>query len=577
MRILRFAAAQINTTVGNIEGNLTKMKDSVIRAAGDNADVLIFPELTVTGYPPEDLVFKSQFIDSNLAALKELTDFSRQYPLLIFAGFIDRTDDIYNAAAVIHQGRLIDVYHKIYLPNYGVFDEKRYFASGDSVPVYLYKGVRIGYTICEDLWYPDGPGHFQAAVGDAEIILNSSASPYHTGKQQFREKMYSARAGDEIAALINCNLAGGQDELVFDGTSTAYDESGSLIARMEPFAEDFQCFDINMESVFRKRLKDVRRREQKRVLESPFRIREIEIAGSVPAVQSIDKLPEICDLSDEVGSAYQALVLGTRDYVEKNGFKDVLIAISGGIDSALVAVIAAAALGKHRVHGIYLPSQYSASISGEDAHKLAANLGIDMHELEIQPLFEDYLKSLAPAFQGRPFDIAEENLQSRIRGNIIMALSNKFNWLVLTTGNKSEMSVGYATLYGDMAGGFAVIKDVLKTLVYRIAEYINREEELIPRRIIDRPPSAELRPDQKDTDSLPEYDTLDRIIRAYVEEDCSLDAIAQDVGDEALVKRVIRMIDRSEYKRRQAPPGIKITPRAFGRDRRMPITNRYQT
>jgi NAD+ synthase (glutamine-hydrolysing) len=577
MRILRFAAAQINTTVGNIEGNLTKMKDSVIRAADEKADVLIFPELTVTGYPPEDLVFKSQFIDSNLAALKELTDFSRQYPLLIFAGFIDRTDDIYNAAAVIHQGRLIDVYHKIYLPNYGVFDEKRYFASGDSVPVYLYKGVRIGYTICEDLWYPDGPGHFQATVGDAEIILNSSASPYHTGKQQFREKMYSARAGDEIAALINCNLAGGQDELVFDGTSTAYDESGSLIARMEPFAEDFQCFDINMESVFRKRLKDVRRREQKRVLESPFRIREIEIAGSAPVVQSIDKLPEICDLSDEVGSAYQALVLGTRDYVEKNGFKDVLIAISGGIDSALVAVIAAAALGKHRVHGIYLPSQYSASISGEDAHKLAANLGIDMHELEIQPLFEDYLKSLAPAFEGRPFDIAEENLQSRIRGNIIMALSNKFNWLVLTTGNKSEMSVGYATLYGDMAGGFAVIKDVLKTLVYRIAEYINREEELIPRRIIDRPPSAELRPDQKDTDSLPEYDTLDRIIRAYVEEDCSLDAIAQDVGDEALVKRVIRMIDRSEYKRRQAPPGIKITPRAFGRDRRMPITNRYQT
>ncbi|NPV02691.1 MAG: NAD+ synthase [Brevinematales bacterium] len=577
MRILRFAVAQVNTTVGNIEGNLTKMKDSVIRAADGKADVLIFPELTVTGYPPEDLVFKSQFIDSNLAALRELTDFSRQYPLLIFAGFIDRTDDIYNAAAVIHQGRLIDVYHKIYLPNYGVFDEKRYFASGDSVPVYLFKGVRIGYTICEDLWYPDGPGHFQATVGDAEIILNSSASPYHTGKQQFREKMYSARAGDEIAALINCNLAGGQDELVFDGTSTAYDESGSLTARMEPFAEDFQCFDINMESVFRKRLKDIRRRERKLVLESPFRIREVEITGNAPALQSIEKLPEICELSDEVGSAYRALVLGTRDYVEKNGFRDVLIAISGGIDSAMVAVIAADALGKSRVHGIYLPSQYSASISGEDAHKLAANLGIDMHEMEIQPLFEDYLKSLAPAFEGRPFDIAEENLQSRIRGNIIMALSNKFNWLVLTTGNKSEMSTGYATLYGDMAGGFAVIKDVLKTLVYRIAEYINREVELIPRRIIDRPPSAELRPDQKDTDSLPEYDTLDRIISAYVEEDCSLDAIVQDIGDEALVKRVIRMIDRSEYKRRQAPPGIKITPRAFGRDRRMPITNRYQT
>jgi NAD+ synthase (glutamine-hydrolysing) len=577
MRILRFAISQINTTVGNIEQNLEKMKESVIRAYGENADVLIFPELAITGYPPEDLVFKSQFIDSNLAALKELTGFSSQYPILIFAGFIDRTDDIYNAAAVIYKGRLIDVYHKIYLPNYGVFDEKRYFASGDTVPVYIYKGVRIGYTICEDLWYPDGPGHFQAAVGDAEIILNSSASPYHTGKQQFREKMYSARAGDEIAALINCNLAGGQDELVFDGSSTAYDESGTLTARLEPFAEDFQCFDINMESVFRKRLKDIRRREQKRVLESPFCIREVEIKGESPAVQSIGKLPVINALSDDVGSAYHALVLGTRDYVEKNGFKDVIIAISGGIDSALVAVIAADALGPERVHGIYLPSQYSASISGEDAHKLAENLGIDMHELAIQPLFEDYLKSLEPAFEGRPFDIAEENLQSRIRGNIIMALSNKFNWLVLTTGNKSEMSVGYATLYGDMAGGFAVIKDVLKTMVYRISEYINREEEVIPRRIIDRPPSAELRPDQKDTDSLPEYDTLDRIIRDYVEEDCSLEAIVQDVGDEALVKRVIRMIDRAEYKRRQAPPGIKITPRAFGRDRRMPITNRYQT
>ena len=576
MRVLRFALAQINTTVGDIEGNLKKMQDAVVRAADEKADVLIFPELTIPGYPPEDLVYKAQFIDSNISALKELADFTSSYEMLIFAGFIDREDDIYNAAAVLHRGNLVDIYRKIYLPNYGVFDEKRYFASGSTIPIYIYKNIRIGYNICEDLWYPDGPGHYQAAIGDAEVILNTSASPYQTGKQQFREKMYSARAGDEIAALINCNLVGGQDELVFDGTSTAYDESGSLIARLQPFSEDFQCFDIKVESVFRKRLKDIRRRERKTMQDSPFPIKEFQIGGKQLPSAAIEKSPVIEELSDETGSVFQALVLGTRDYMDKNGFRDALIGISGGIDSALVAAIAAKAIGPERVHGIFLPTRYSASISGEDARLLAKNLGIDMHELAIQPLFEDYLKLLEAPFQGKPFDTAEENLQSRIRGNIIMALSNKFNWLVLTTGNKSEMSTGYATLYGDMAGGFAVIKDVLKTVVYQLCDYINCESDIIPRRIIERPPSAELRPDQKDTDSLPEYEVLDRIIRAYVEEDWSLDAIVREIGSEAVVKKVIRLIDRSEYKRRQAPPGVKITPRAFGRDRRMPITNRYQ-
>ncbi|OHD55111.1 MAG: NAD+ synthase [Spirochaetes bacterium GWF1_51_8] len=576
MRVLRFALAQINTTVGDIDGNLKKMKDAVVRASDENADVLIFPELTIPGYPPEDLVYKAQFIDSNINALKELADFTSSYDMLIFAGFIDREDDIYNAAAVLHRGNLVDIYRKIYLPNYGVFDEKRYFASGSTIPIYIYKNVRIGYNICEDLWYPDGPGHYQASVGDAEVILNASASPYQTGKQEFREKMYSARAGDEIAVLMNCNLIGGQDELVFDGTSTAYDETGSLIARLEPFSDDFQCFDINVETVFLKRLKDIRRRERKTLQTSPFPIKEFQIGGKQLPSAAIEKPPFVNELADETSSIYRALVLGTRDYMNKNGFKDALIAVSGGIDSALVAAIAAEAIGPERVHGIYLPSRFSASISGEDAHLLAKNLGIDMHELAIQPLFEDYLKTLEAPFQGKPFDTTEENLQSRIRGNIIMALSNKFNWLVLTTGNKSEMSTGYATLYGDMAGGFAVIKDVLKTVVYRLADYINCENEVIPRRIIDRPPSAELRPDQKDTDSLPEYDILDRIICAYVEEDWSLEAIVKDIGDEGLVKRVMKLIDRSEYKRRQAPPGIKITPRAFGRDRRMPITNRYQ-
>lgn len=575
MRNLRIAVCQSDYRVGDIKNNAAKILEGIDRAAGTSADVVLFPELAVPGYPPEDLLFKPDFIDANIQSLNAVSAHTRGKNLLAVVGFIDRKDDIYNGAAILFDGKIVDVYHKIYLPNYGVFDEKRYFRPGGSIPIYNFRGVRIGVNICEDIWYPLGPGHFQASGGDAEVILNVSASPYFRGKQDYRESMYSARSGDEAVYLVNANLTGGQDELVFDGASTAYDPRGNLILRMKSFEEDFAALDIDADAVFRERLKDIRRRELKGREDCPFALRQVDIASEKQDSPKETVHPVPADNPSGIESIYKALVLGTRDYVNKNGFKNVVIAVSGGIDSALVAAIAVEALGKERVSGVYMPSRFSADISGEDAGKLAKNLGIELHEIPIEPLFEQFLESLAPAFRDLPFGVAEENIQSRIRGNLIMALSNKFGWLVLTTGNKSEMSTGYATLYGDMAGGFAVIKDVVKTTVYELSEYINREKEIIPRRIIDRPPSAELRPDQKDTDSLPEYAVLDKIIRGYVEDDKSFEEIASETGDAALVARVIRMIDLNEYKRRQAPPGVKVTPRAFGRDRRMPITNGF--
>ncbi len=578
MRRLRIALVQENFKVGDIPGNKQRIIDGIRRAASEQADIVLLPELALTGYPPEDLVYKPRFLEENRLALQEIREATQELDILSLVGFIHRDEDIYNAVALLHRGQVIDIYHKIFLPNYGVFDEKRYFQSGDSVPVYTYKGVKIGVNICEDIWYPNGPGHFQAIAGGAELILNISASPYHLGKQDYRERMYSARSGDDLALLVNCNLVGGQDELVFDGCSTVYDSQGRLIGRLAAFARDFQVFDLNVSAVFRHRLKDIRRRENILHTECPFGLRHIEIPTEEKALPATPfRTPQIHPLPDPVESMYRALVLGTADYVNKNGFKEVIIAISGGIDSALVAAIAVDALGKDRVRGIYMPTRYSADISGTDAQGLCDNLGIPLLNLSIQDLFEQYLAKFQPVFKDLPFNTAEENLQSRIRGNIVMALSNKFNYLVLTTGNKSEMSTGYATLYGDMAGGFAVIKDVLKTQVYALSEYVNREHEIIPRRIIDRPPSAELRPDQKDTDSLPPYDVLDRIIREYVEEDIPLQELMENVGDPELVQRVVRLIDLNEYKRRQAPPGVKISPRAFGRDRRMPITNGYRS
>ncbi len=575
MRKLRIAVTQIDLHAGNIEQNLQRVKEETEKAVKAMADAILFPELTLTGYPPEDLVFKPAFIDRNLKALEELVAFSAGKDILIFAGYINRKEDIFNAVAVIYNGKLVDSYNKILLPNYGVFDEKRYFRPGNSIPVYFYKGVRLGINICEDIWYPVGPAHFQVTHGGAEILLNISASPFHVGKQKYRERMYRTRSGDESVFLVNCNLVGGQDELVFDGASTVYNQKGDLIGRMKAFEEDFSIYELDADDVFRNRLKDIRRRESA-LSKLPFLLREISIETLPQATQTKMNFPILQDLTDDLESVYKTLVLGTRDYVNKNGFQEVFVAISGGIDSALVATIAVDALGAERVSGIYLPSQFSADISGEDAELLAHNLGIHLHRMPIKDLFEHYRENLKPFFMDRPFDVAEENLQSRIRGNIVMAFSNKFGYLVLTTGNKSEMSTGYATLYGDMAGGFAVIKDVLKTTVFDLCRYRNRAKEVIPNRIIDRPPSAELRPDQKDTDSLPDYKILDAIIRGYVEEDLSIEEICNQVPDTALVQRMIRLIDRNEYKRRQSPPGIKISPRAFGRDRRMPITNGFR-
>jgi NAD+ synthase (glutamine-hydrolysing) len=583
MKIGRFSIAQMNFTVGDISKNLEKIKDGIEEAIRQKSDVVLFPELALSGYPPEDLVFRPQFIESNLEALNALTLFTQGKDILVVAGFIDKKEDqIYNAAAVIYNGVLADIYHKIFLPNYGVFDEKRYFTSGKTIPVYLYKQMRIGVNICEDIWYPVGPLHYQTLLGNAEIIVNISASPYHAGKQNYRETMFSTRAGDESVFLINCNLVGGQDELVFDGSSTVFNEEGVLIARMKSFEEDFSTFDLDGDSVFRRRLKDIRRKQEKELtsssVELPFKIQIIDISKNMPRknkLSSIEKPPVVLATKSNIASIYHALVLGTKDYAEKNGFEKVIIALSGGIDSALVAAIAVDALGAEKVKGIYMPSAYSAEISGEDARNLSQNMGVELFEIPIIPLFEKFQNSLEGIFKGLPFGIAEENLQSRIRGNIVMALSNKFGYLVLATGNKSEMSTGYATLYGDMAGGFAVIKDVLKTTVYDLVHYRNSISPVIPQRIIDRPPSAELRPDQKDTDSLPEYSILDKIIRYYVEEDKTFEEIDSEIKNTDLVKRVIRLINMSEYKRRQAPPGIKITPRAFGKDRRMPITNGY--
>jgi NAD+ synthase (glutamine-hydrolysing) len=575
MRTLRIALAQINTTVGDLDGNTRKILDGIERARAAEADLVTFPELSITGYPPEDLLFKPRFIRANLDCLQTIINTTTG--VIAVVGFVDSEDDIYNAAAVIADCQMVGVYRKSYLPNYGVFDENRYFQAGTRAPVFTCNGITVGVTICEDIWYPGGPLNAQALVGNAEIILNISASPYQVGKIMIRERMIATRASDNKVILAYNNLVGGQDELLFDGNSLIIDQDGEIIARGASFEEDFIVADLDAESVFRGRLQDPRRRREKFL--SAARDERVDIipvpfsprVTTKPALQ-----PHRCDLYDRPREVYTALVLGTGDYVRKNGFKKVLVGLSGGIDSALTATIAVDALGPENVVGVTMPSHYSSEGTQSDAALLAENLGIRLITLPIQGIFETYLTILHDAFEGLPPNIAEENLQARIRGNLLMALSNKFGWLVLTTGNKSEMSVGYATLYGDMAGGFAVIKDIYKTLVYELAAYRNRlgPHPAIPQSIIDREPSAELRPNQRDVDSLPPYPLLDPILQAYVEDDRSRDEIVALGCDEKMVSDVIRMVDRSEYKRRQAPPGIKITPRAFGKDRRLPITNR---
>ena len=576
MRRLRIGMAQINTTVGDFAGNQRQIKEAMAEASSLGANLITFPELAICGYPPEDLLLKPQFIEENLKSLGHIIEQSAG--LNIVVGFIDAKNDIYNAAAVIHDGKLVGVYHKIHLPNYGVFDENRYFKSGSEYPVYIIDGVAIGINICEDIWYEGGPAAAQAYSG-AEVLVNISASPYHFGKGNSRERMLATRASDNVVIIAYNNLIGGQDELVFDGNSLLLDEKGRLIARGKQFEEDLIVADLDIEAVFQTRLHDPRWRKETLLREEPrwhgTRIVVSEVPAAAPDVPLPPRELQVRGLPGEV---YDALVMGTRDYVSKNGFDKVVIGLSGGIDSSLVAAIAVDALGASNVVGVAMPSRYSSPSSISDAKLLAHNLGIELITVPIETVFKAYLEVLAPSFAGTEPNVTEENLQARIRGNTLMALSNKFGWLVLTTGNKSEMATGYTTLYGDMAGGFAVIKDVPKTLVYELANYRNSlaGTELIPSTVIDKPPSAELKPDQRDSDTLPSYELLDPVLTAYVEEDKSVEQIVAKGFDQEMVEQVARLVDQSEYKRRQAPPGIKITPRAFGRDRRLPLTNRFK-
>jgi NAD+ synthase (glutamine-hydrolysing) len=579
-RRLRLALAQINPTVGDLVGNTQRIVTIMEHAAAQSVHLLCFPELALTGYPPEDLLLKPNFIRDARHALDVLITRSQSLAnLTTIIGFVERSADLYNAAAIVHSGELAGIYHKHFLPNYGVFDENRYFQSGQEpdeyVNIYIINGVQVGVSICEDIWYPTGPATLQGYAG-AEVLANISASPFHQNKWHWREHMLSTRASDTGSIVAYVNMVGGQDEIVFDGGSSVFDERGQLIARAPSFTEDLLIIDLAIEGVFRQRLHDPRLRKAR--LDVHGRAHAIMVSPFSNSPEPLQQKEQpITPVLDEVEEVYKGLVLGTRDYVHKNGFKDVVIALSGGIDSALTATIAVDALGKEHVHGALMPSQFSSQHSIDDAAKLAENLGIQHCIIPIQSTVDSFLEALIEPIGGPAQGITNENLQSRTRGVFLMALSNNFNWLVLTTGNKSEMATGYATMYGDMAGGFAVLKDVWKTMVYRLAHSCNIRAgyDLIPRNTIEKPPSAELRPDQQDTDSLPEYSVLDPILQAYVEDDRSLNEIVTLGYPEEMVRRVLQMVDHSEYKRRQAAPGIKVTPRAFGRDRRLPLTSRY--
>ena len=568
---LRLALAQINCHVGDLEGNAARISRAIETARDGGAELVLAPELAITGYPPEDLLLKEHFLRDAREALDSI---ARDVEgIVAVVGFPERAGDVFNAIAVLADGGVRAIYRKTQLWNYGVADEERYFQAGDGGAVLDLGELRIGLTICEDLWVPGAPASEEAGAG-AALIVNPSASPYQAGKGLARERMLAQRARDNLSAIAFANLVGGQDELVFDGHSVVVDHEGRVIARAPQFAESITFATVDVQRALTARLRDTRLRPPvHRILP------EVRHAGAIERTPR-EAVPggDIAEWLEPEAEVYAALTLGTRDYAAKNGFERVVIGLSGGIDSTLVALVAVDALGPERVTCVSMPSRYSSSGTKDDARALATSLGVEFLEIPIADAMGVYDRLLAGRFEGREPDITEENLQARIRGNLLMALSNKFGWLVLTTGNKSETSVGYSTLYGDTAGGFAVIKDVPKTLVYRLVDFRNGQdpEHPVPRSIIDRPPSAELRPDQKDQDSLPDYDTLDRILEAYVEEDADREQLIAAGLPEEAVDRVLSLVDRAEYKRRQAPPGIKITPRAFGRDRRMPITNRYR-
>ena len=583
MTTLRVALAQMNPVVGDLRGNCDRMVAIIEESERAGADVVVFPELAVTGYPPEDLLLKPGFVSDNLAAVERLAQASSSC-IAVF-GFVDEQLDLYNAAAVCAHGRICGVYHKQILPNYGVFDEQRYFARGSgATQLFGMAGVRVGVSICEDAWSPNGPVAEQAGAG-AELIVNLNASPYSAGRVQERERMLATRAADASCGLVYVNCVGGQDELVFDGASMVFDSTGRLVASLPQFEEKVAVLDLDVTPMYRKRLLDPRGHDAARPLPVTTVTRRAPNGDGDPGRSRAGHrrpgsraVPSTAPRLGPLAEVYQALVTGTRDYTRKNGFSEVVIGMSGGIDSSLVALIAADALGPGHVHGVGMPSRYSSAGSVTDAEALARNLGIDFRQIAIEPAHAAFMGMLTPLLGDADPGLTEENLQSRIRGVLLMALSNRNNWLVLTTGNKSEAAVGYSTLYGDTAGGFAVIKDVAKTTVYELCRWRDSAgpSPLLPPDVITKPPSAELRPDQRDDQSLPPYDVLDPVLMAYVEGDLTAGELLDAGFDEELVRRVVRLVDIAEYKRRQTPPGIRVTPKAFGRDRRMPITNGYR-
>ncbi len=600
-RTIRLALAQINLTVGDLPGNTARMLEYLQQARDFGADLVAFPELATTGYPPEDLLFKRSFVDANVAAMEEVVAASEG--IVVVLGYVQpRESGVANSAAVGYDGRLVDTYDKVFLPNYGVFDEERYFVKGNVCPVYEFGGIRIGVNVCEDIWYEVGPTSVQRQAG-AELIVNINASPYHAGKSKYRrDNIVGSRATENGLFVAYLNTVGGQDELVFDGNSMVCDPWGQVVSRGPAFQEALVLADVHLDlnPPVPPSAADAEREAEMASVGSP---RLVHIPGLLGTAadnacsgrRSLPQATPAADGPDEIEEIYRALVLGTRDYLHKTGFRKAIVGLSGGIDSALTAVVAADALGPENVLGITMPSRYSSGGSVDDSRELASNLGIEFWEIPIEPAHTAFADMLAEQFAGTEANVAEENVQARIRGNVLMTVSNKFGWIVLTTGNKSEMAMGYATLYGDMAGGFAVLKDVHKVTVYALSRWRNAnghkfplpsgegqsegvpgKNNVIPLAIIDKPPSAELREGQLDEDSLPPYEILDPVIQAYVEDDRSFAEMVDMGHDPTVVRQVITAVDRNEYKRRQAPPGVKITPRAFGRDRRLPIVNRYR-
>ncbi len=571
-RLIRIGLAQVNTVVGDLDGNTRLITDWIGRARDQGVDIVAFPELALTGYPPEDLVLKPGFVRDNLKQLKVVARATNGISAVV--GFVDEDGDLYNAAAFIQDGEIKAVYHKVFLPNYGVFDEERYFAPGHRCPIFELSGIRVGVSICEDCWYPSGPMAWEAHHG-AEILININGSPYHAGKRVPREEMVAERARDYGAYVAYVNLIGGQDELVFDGNSVIFGPGGEVLAHAASFREDLLVYDIDLNATAYHRPHEKIHYEA----EGAARLELIVTEVPLPALAAYPPKPKVAPRIETplegAAEIYAAVVLGTGDYVRKQQFQKVVIGLSGGVDSALTAAVAADALGPESVIGVRMPSRYTSPESLEDAGLVAEALGVQLLDFPIAAAHRAFEQILAGAFEGTKPGVAEENLQPRIRMTILHALSNKFGYIVLTTGNKSEIATGYGTLYGDMAGGFAVLKDIFKTTVYELSRYRNSVGPAIPERILVKPPSAELRPGQKDQDSLPPYEELDPILRGYVEEDLTPDELVAAGHRPETVARVIQLVDRSEYKRRQSPPGVKITPRAFGRDRRMPITNRY--